>query len=573
MTTSTEGQETAERRLTLVEQVFAQREFGVIVAVVGLLVVGSFVRADVFWTLGNFAGVLRNAAVVTTIGYGMTLLITAGEFDLSVGSVMAISAGLTAIMLLDGYSIWLVFATVLVLAALFGIVQGILVTKLGLPSLIVTIGTLTLLRGGHLALLGSVTQTLPSERTPIELVATGGTLQLPFSVLLPFTDIGLFTIPAINYTVPLIHSTQQTFTSVPLQIFWLVALGGIFHYVLFYTRFGYRVKATGGEIKAAEYTGIKTDHVKIAGFAIVAVMAAFAGVGQLAFTGNVSPLTGDGTELIVIAAVVIGGTNLFGGEGTIVGTVLGALVFTFTQNILVLAGFGTQLFAIFTGLFIILAVGVDAITRRARYEAILTEYIEPLQELLQTPSTYYEAVEGRIQGTGEPLSFLSIVTLTWMVPTLLVAILTFVPSAESPLIPGGFSLFIVNGDVAAFGTMPLFGFVLMGVTSLLTIVFLHVCASALGGTGGIDETIQVVGYGFAPAVFLFLPMSLQGLQFIPVVVGVTLAPIVLAVLALLVIGTRVLHDLDLQRGVGAVAGTLLLWLLAWLFVSGQTPPA
>ena len=138
MTTATEGQETAERRLTLVEQVFAQREFGVIVAVVGLLVVGSFVRADVFWTLGNFAGVLRNAAVVTIIGYGMTLLITAGEFDLSVGSVMAMSAGLTAIMLLDGYAIWLVFATVLVLAALFGIVQGILVTKLGLPSLIVT---------------------------------------------------------------------------------------------------------------------------------------------------------------------------------------------------------------------------------------------------------------------------------------------------------------------------------------------------------------------------------------------------------------------------------------------------
>jgi ribose/xylose/arabinose/galactoside ABC-type transport system permease subunit len=568
-TTVRDSSETVERQRTLVERILAQREFGVVLAVLGLLVIGAIVRSDVFLTLGNMVGVLRNAAVVAIIGYGMTVLITAGEFDLSVGSVMAMAAGITAIMHNDGYSIWFIFVLITILAVLYGIFQGILVTKFGLPSLIVTIGTLTLVRGGHLALLGNVTQTIPGDSTPLGLIALGGTLQLPFPILVPFTGIELFTIPQIAYSIPLIHDSQQVFNSVPLQIFWVVVIGAIFHYLLFRTRFGYRVQATGGNIQAADYTGINTDQIKIAGFVIVALAAAFAGIGQLAFTGNVSPLTGDGTELIVVAAVVIGGTDLFGGEGTISGTVLGSLVFAFTQNILVLAGFGTQLFAIFTGLFIIFAVAVDALTRRVRYESVLSDFVRPVRQLLFAPSEFFAEVDEHVQGVDKPLGFLSMVTIVWFVPTLIVDILTFVPSADGSIIPGEFSLFIVKSGIGAIGTLPLIAFVFMGFVALLMTVFVHVSAATLGADTDFDTSVQAVAYSLAPAVFLFVPASLEGLSFILIVVAATMVPIVLAVLGLLYLAVRQLYDLETSRAAGVVVGTVALWALLWVVFGSQ----
>lgn len=553
-----------ERELTLTERVFAQREFGVIVAIFGLLVVGSLVRADVFLTLGNLTGVLRNAAVTTIIGYGMAILITSGEFDLSVGSVMAMSAGLTAVMLLDGFSIWFVFFTVVVLAVLFGVIQGLLVTKLGLPSLIVTIGTLTLLRGGHLALLGNVTQTVPDDQTPLALNALGGTLSLPFPVYVPFTDAQLFTLPAITYSIPYVHDSVQTFDRIPLQIFWVVVLGVVFHYVLFYTGFGYRARATGGDIRAAQYTGIKTAHVKIVGFVLVALLAAFAGIGQLAFTGNISPLTGDGRELVVIAAVVIGGTDLFGGEGTIVGTVLGALVFAFTQNILVLAGFGTQLFSIFTGLFIIFAVAVDAITRRARYEELVEQYLDPVRRLARSPSDHYDYVSEYSTDIERPVTFVSLTTVAWLAPLFLVVVLGVVEALPFP-----FELFIVEGNVGGFGMLPLFGMVVVGAVTLLSIAFVHPLAIAAGATGDIDETVQAVGYAYAPLGFLFVPLALLGFRFVSLLVLGTALPIFAAAAFLLVVGLQVLHDLDRLEAIGVVAGTGVLWTITLLWVAGQ----
>lgn len=570
MATASTG-ESVERKLTLTEKVFAKREFGVIVAILGLVAVGMLVRADVFLTLGNLSGVLRNAAVTTIIGYGMAILITSGEFDLSVGSVMAFSAGLTAVMLLEGFSIWFIFFAVALLAVLYGVLQGILVTKLGLPSLIVTIGTLTLLRGGHLALLGNVTQTVPSDRAPLALHALGGTISLPFTVLVPFTSLELFAIPDITYAVPFVHESVQTFDRIPLQIFWVIVLGAIFHYVLFYTVFGYRARATGGEITAAEYTGIRTSHVKIIGFVLVALMAAFAGIGQLAFTGNVSPLTGDGQELVVIAAVVIGGTDLFGGEGTIVGTVLGALVFAFTQNILVLAGFGTQLFSIFTGIFIIFAVAVDAITRRARYEEMLEQYVDPVKRLAGRPGDHFRYVKEHTKGIEMPVTFVTFTTLAWMLPLLGVVVLTIVgnPLDGGAIIPFGFSLFVVESGVGAFGMLPLFALVVAGTTTLLTVLFVHPAAKAAGGVGRIDETVQTVAYAFAPLAFLWVPLSLLGLRFVDLLVYGTVLPIVAGVSLLLVVGLEVLHELDRTRALGVSAATGVLWLLTVLYVGGQ----
>jgi simple sugar transport system permease protein len=562
--------ESVERSRTLSESILRRREFGVVVAVLGLVILGVITRADVFLTLGNLVGVLRNAAVVTIIGYGMTMLITAGEFDLSVGSVMAIAAGLTAQMFLDGFPILFTLLVVLMLSILYGMAQGVLVTKLGLPSLIVTIGTLTLLRGGHLIITGNVTQTIPRNRMPLMLKSLGGVIQLPFPVLVPYTDVELFVIPALNYSLPVIHETQQTFNSFPLQIFWVIILMGLFHYLLFYTRFGYRSQATGGNERAARYTGIRTDHVKIANFGLVAALAAFAGVGQLAFTGNVSPLTGQGQELVVIAAVVIGGTNLFGGEGTIGGTLLGALVFAFTQNILVLAGFGTQLFAVFTGVFIIFAVGVDAITRQTRYAAIIELYAEPLRELATAPRSFFTTIDEEVEGLDAPLAFVALTTVAWSLPALLVVILTFVPS-DAPVIPGGFEVFIVDDNVEALSTLPLFSFSVMAIVTFLTTIYAHVLVRAFGGAGTIDDTGQAVGYALAPGVLAFLPFLLFGLKFIQLLVLLSIAVVVVPAGILFYIGVGELHDLDSTKSGAVVLTTAVIWLATVFYAISQFP--
>lgn len=562
MSEAVDESESVERQRTLVQTVFGQREFGVTLAVVVLFAIGVVVRADVFLTLSNLVGVLRNAAVVTIVGYGMAMLITSGEFDLSIGSMLGIAAAITATMLLDGFGIVFTLLVVAVFAILFGITQGLLVTKLGLPSLIVTIGTLTLLRGGHLIILGNVTQSIPSGEQPLLLWALGGTLQLPFPVLVPFTDIQLLTLPAITYSLPVVHNSPQTFNSFPLQIIWVLVLGVLFHYLLFETRFGYRSQSTGGDERAARFTGVKTDHIKIANFAIVALVAAFAGIGQLAFTGNVSPLTGDGQELIVIAAVVIGGTDLFGGEGTIAGTLLGALVFAFTQNILVLAGFGTQLFAVFTGVFIIVAVAVDALTRRARYEELWTMYLTPLGEIATGPRAFFRRVDDEIEGIEAPVAFLAITTVVWIVAALPVVFFA-----------GEFSLLIVDSGVGSFGTVPLFTFALLGLVALLSLVSIHAFVRALGGSGDIDTSVQVVLYGLAPGALFALPFVLQGLRFIvPVVLVVTL-PLVVAVLFLWFVGIRELHGLGTVRSAVPVVVTLLLWTLVAVYTAGQLAAA
>ncbi len=554
--------EAIERERTLAETVFGQREFGVVLAVLVLFLFGIAVRADVFLTISNQVGVLRNAAVLTIVGYGMTMLITSGEFDLSVGSMLGISAAITATMIVDGFDIVFTLLVVSLFAVLFGITQGILVTKLGLPSLIVTIGTLTLLRGGHLIILGNVTQSLPRDQRPLLLDALGTTLQFPFPVLVPFTDVELFTIPTFTYSLPLVHETPKTFDSFPLQIVWVVVLGVIFHYLLFETKFGYHTQTTGGDERAARFTGVKTDHIKIANFALVALAAAFAGVGQLAFTGNVSPLTGDGQELVIIAAVVIGGTDLFGGKGTIAGTLLGALVFAFTQNILVLAGFGTQLFAVFTGVFILFAVAIDALTRRARYEKVWILYLNPLQDLVTGPGEFFEWADEQIQGIEAPLAFLGAVTATWTVIAFPVVFFS-----------GDFSLFVVNSDVQSFGTLPLFTSTLMGLLAFLSLVYLHGFARALGGSGDIDKSVQVSLYGLAPGILFFVPFLLEGLRFItPVLLAATL-PLVAAVAILWFLGVRKLHDLSVRESAVAVAGTILLWVLTLVYASGRWAPA
>lgn len=569
VTTTATDIDSLARERTFTERVFGQREFGVVLAVAALAVIGTFVRADVFLTVGNVAGLLRNAAVVTVVGYGMTMLISAGEFDLSVGSMMGLGGALMTVMRTDGFSVPFIIVVVIAFAVLYGIVQGLLVTKLGLPSLIVTIGTLTLMHGATLIVLDNVTQAIPSDAYTPMLVALGSTLKLPFEVVIPGTGIELLTIPVIRYSIPYVHAETQAFNAIPIQIFWMIALGVVFHYLLFYTRFGYRTKLTGGDEKSARFTGIDTDKVKIVNFALVAVVAVLAGMSQVSYTGNASPTTGSGLELIVIASVVIGGTDLFGGEGTMVGTVLGALVFSLTQNILVLAGMGTQLFSVMTGAFIIFAVGIDALTRNTSSNTLDEHLIEPMTWLARDPRGFYRHVDKEVKGIAPAVSFSALTAVAWGIPLLLVVVPTFI----GPLLPMEFSLLVIGSDVGALGTIPVTIFAITGFAFLLTVLFVHTLTRPLGGTGSIDATVQVAGFALAPMALVFIPATLSGFQFLTVLVAATALPIVLGIGVLLYHGISELHDLERTPAIGVVLGTAVLWVLLLAFVTTELAAA
>ena len=161
-TLSTESAPTSRRITKATASILERRESSVFVALVAMLILGIVVNAENFLTLNNLVRVLRGAAVVAMIGYGMSLLMIAGEFDLSVGSLVGITAGLGAVRISGGSSPVFTIVLTLTLAILYGVSQGFLVTKFGLPSLIVTIGTLTLLRGAHFLLLGGQAVTVSS---------------------------------------------------------------------------------------------------------------------------------------------------------------------------------------------------------------------------------------------------------------------------------------------------------------------------------------------------------------------------------------------------------------------------
>lgn len=521
----------------IVSRVSQSREVGALLAVAVLVALGGVIRADVFLSTDNLLGIVRNTAITAIIGYGMTLLMVSGEFDLSVGSLMAVCGALVATLYTGGYPIAFIIMLVLLSAAIYGLFQGLLITKLGLPSLIVTIGTLTLLRGVNLVILGGQTASIGSDNYPALLFWFGGVLELDW-----------------------LASVVDRF---PVQILWtgLFLVAG--YYVLNHTAFGYRSMFTGGAEESAERTGIKTDQVKIINFMLVAVLAAFAGISQLAFTQAVSPSTGQGVELIVIASVVIGGTNLFGGEGSMPGTFLGALVFALTQNILVLAGLGVRLFQVFTGIFIIAAVLIEVLSRDLRVTYFTDGYLAPLRRIATDTDSFFAHVRDDVQGIDGPLVFAAIGTAVWALVALVLL------SVVNAVLGWEFSFLIVNAGVAAIGTLPLVAFMLTAALLLLTAVFLHAGVTAAGTRRGFNTTLQAVIYSFAPLVLLFVPVLLIGWEFVLPVVVLSVAVVAIPTLFLLYRSTSVLHELDSRHALSAVAAVVVLWTVVGAYVTVQ----
>jgi ribose/xylose/arabinose/galactoside ABC-type transport system permease subunit len=319
----------------VLDRLFRRREAGVLFGFVVLVALVAITQPDVFFDWNRMSGItarlLRQIAPYLIIGIGMTYLIIGGEFDLSVGSMYAVG-GISFAILLTDYRLKVLVAVVAVLliGVIVGLTNGIIVTKIGVPSLITTIGMLSVLRGVAFYL------------TP------GGSVQMP--------SLGSLEVFGGSFVIAGLEISHQ--------VFWSVGLLLVFGFLLQKTSFGYHVYATGDDADAAEMTGINTDRVKIANFVLTATLAAFAGVVAVSYFGSMFGTAGSGFELLIIAAVVIGGTNLFGGEGTLSGMFLGSLVIGIIPVLLVLNGLAVEIQELLTGVVIILAVVLDILFRQ-----------------------------------------------------------------------------------------------------------------------------------------------------------------------------------------------------------------
>ena len=274
-----------------------------------------------FLDTNNLLNIIRQTAMIAIMSVAMTYVLCAGEIDLSIGAVAGLASVATA-MTMDIGGVPLGILAGLATGIIVGMFNGFLTTRIGIPSFLTTLAMMGIAKGTSMWISG--TKAIPILSDGYNWVFGGGSIG-----------------------------------PIPFVLFWMLALGALGHIVLRKTTFGRWVLATGGSETAARYSGIKTASIKYRVLIISSMAASIAGMlyaGRFQ-TGRFQ--LGEGDELSVIAAAVLGGTSLFGGKGTVIGSIMGALMIGLINNGLILAGleFSQQLIA--RGAIIILAVAIS----------------------------------------------------------------------------------------------------------------------------------------------------------------------------------------------------------------------
>jgi ribose transport system permease protein len=298
---------------------------GALVVYVGFLVILLFfavaLRDKGFLTFDNMMTIVRQTTPVTVMAVGMTFALSTGQIDLSIGATVALSA-LVAALVLREVGVWLAVPAGLAVGTLVGVANGVLTVSLRIPALLVTLGTLGIVTG------------LARMITNLEAVPT---LDEGFNFAFGSGSVG----------------------RVSVLLLWTLAALAVGHAVLHHTVFGRHLLATGGDIAAARASGIKTARITILAFVISGITASLAG---LLYTGRLHGARytlGEADLLTVIAAVVIGGTSLFGGKGSVVGAVFGSWLMGMLNNGLILMGFTVAEQMIARGIILIMAVAIS----------------------------------------------------------------------------------------------------------------------------------------------------------------------------------------------------------------------
>lgn len=300
------------------------QRLGMVAALATICVIAS-VQSEFFFTWSNAANLARAVALIGIVSIGQTVVLISGNIDLSVGAIAGIS-GVVLALTQDVGGIVPAAVLAIVTGAFIGLIHGLITVKTGINSLIVTLATMTTLRG-------------------VIYIATNG-----------------FPLPI--HSVKFSQILWTTVAQVPFPTMIMAGLLVVGYFVLSWTPFGSSLYAAGGNPRAATEAGINVSRKVIAVFVISGVCAAIAGVLLAARFGSAAADAGQGWELMSIAAVVIGGTSLFGGRGELLGTLLGVLLLGAIANAMNLLSIDSFYQQVVQGLLILIAVGASTLRQR-----------------------------------------------------------------------------------------------------------------------------------------------------------------------------------------------------------------
>jgi simple sugar transport system permease protein len=321
-----------------VKRILARPEAMLALAII-VLAIGFGLVAPQFFSFAHLFGIARSTIVIGLMALGLLLVLIAGGIDVSVSATAVVSMYVTVVTLgaldYDGpFLVAVLLATSI--GALLGLVNALLVSLFRLPSLIVTLGTLTLYRGALLAFVG-----------------TNRIRDLPASMP-EFARAQVFAVESASGRTASLHLGVVVFLGVAAALAWALRS----------TTWGRGVYAVGDNQEAAERFGVSVVLIRATTFALAGALAGMAGLMSGALNRAADPFTIVGTELDVLAAVVLGGASILGGRGTVVGTLLGVLLVTLVGSSLILVGIPSAWRQAFVGLFLLLGVGLPAWRQR-----------------------------------------------------------------------------------------------------------------------------------------------------------------------------------------------------------------
>lgn len=316
-----------EKKTSILKTIGKTKEIGIILILIVLSILIQ-IRNPIFFTYNNIIDVLRNTSYTLIIAIGMTFVLIAKGLDLSVGSITALGGLIAALAMFNGIPIPIAVILGLLAGFATGVINAFCIVAVHIPPMISTLGTMYMARG-------------------LVLVITKGSPVFPLPA-----SFGAF--------------GKGYFIGVPYIVIIALALSVVAHIVLSRTTYGRKVYAIGGNEETAKFAGINVASVTASCYLISGTLAALSGILTAARMGSGQPSIGDGTEMTVITAVIIGGTSLNGGAGTILGTVLGALLMNVLSSGMNLVGISAYWQKFVMGLIILIAVGFDMYQRQHR---------------------------------------------------------------------------------------------------------------------------------------------------------------------------------------------------------------
>ncbi len=319
--------------MRFLKRITKQREFTLFIIIIAIFIIMSF-ASPYFFTKTNIHAIFLSLSVTAILAIGMTNLFISGGFDMSAGSVVGFT-GLMCALLIKNFGIPIILAIVitLVIGALIGLFNGLMIAKVGISPFIVTLAGLSLFRG--------LTYIVNSGQQVVQIGSK-------------FNSIG-----------------QSVFLGIQLPIYYALIFVIIGDILLRKNRFFRQNYFIGGNEKAAKLLGIQVDKVKIINYILMSTICAIGGIVMTSRMGAAMVYAGTGLELNVITAVIIGGASLSGGEGSAIGAFLGSLIMVLIISVLSLLNVSIYWQTFITGVILLLAVTLDTLDKKAKEKTIL----------------------------------------------------------------------------------------------------------------------------------------------------------------------------------------------------------